>query len=207
MIPDWMQHLATHAPNAQLSSMTLRGEPSSDPRHAAVLIVIGPRDEHGEVIVIERAQGPDPHSGQIAFPGGQVETADTSMVETALREAHEEVGLDPQSVTVIAELPRLWLPPSGFFVTPILAWWNSPHELQVNDVDEVHAVHRIALTQIIDPENRGQVQAGNGYVGPAFILESMTVWGFTGALLSEIVDLAGWAVPWDTSRVYSLDSL
>ena len=207
MIPDWMKHLATHAPNAQLASMTLRGEPSSDPRHAAVLIVIGPRDEHGEVVVIERAQGPDPHSGQIAFPGGQVEPADSSMVETALREAHEEVGLDPASITVIAELPRLWLPPSGFFVTPILAWWNSPHELLVNDAHEVHAVHRIPLVQLIDPENRFQVRAGNGYVGPAFILESMTVWGFTGALLSEIVDLAGWAVPWDTSRVHSLDSL
>jgi hypothetical protein len=77
----------------------------------------------------------------------------------------------------------------------------------VNDLAEVASVHRIAIPHLIHPDNRFQVRAGNGFVGPAFSLESMTVWGFTGALLSEVVDLAGWAVPWDTTRIQDLNSL
>jgi 8-oxo-dGTP pyrophosphatase MutT (NUDIX family) len=204
MIPDWMTQLVSVAPTATLESLSFREPSSADAKHAAVLIVIGPYREHGEVVVIARAHGDDPHSGQVAFPGGQVEPTDESMTATALREAHEEIGLNPDSVTVIAELPRVWLPPSGFFVTPVLAWWHEPHELVAVDSLEVRSVHRIPVTRLIDPDNRFQVRAGNGFVGPAFNLESMTVWGFTGALLSEVVDLAGWAVPWDTTRIHDL---
>jgi 8-oxo-dGTP pyrophosphatase MutT (NUDIX family) len=207
MIPDWMKQLVDAAPSATLESLGLGQQSDIEPRHAAVLIVIGPHREHGEVIVIQRAHGDDPHSGQVAFPGGQVEPTDESLTATALREAHEEIGLDPNSVSVIAELPRVWLPPSGFFVTPVLAWWHEPHDLIVNDALEVASVHRIAIEHLVHPENRFQVHAGNGFVGPAFSVESMTVWGFTGALLSEVVDLAGWAVPWDTTHIQDLKSL
>jgi len=204
MIPDWMTRLVNVAPGATLETLAFREQPTVDPKHAAVLIVIGPHQDHGEVIVIARAHGDDPHSGQVAFPGGQVEPSDESMIITALREAHEEIGLDPKSVTIIAELPRLWLPPSGFYVTPVLAWWHQPHELVAKDSLEVHSVHRIPITMLVNPENRFQVRADNGFIGPAFNVESMTVWGFTGALLSEVVDLAGWAVPWDTTRIHDL---
>jgi len=207
MIPHWMTDLIDAAPHATLESMTLRQQSDAQPRHAAVLIVIGPHQEHGEVVVIQRAHGDDPHSGQAAFPGGQVEPSDESLTATALREAYEEIGLDPQSVTVIAELPRLWLPPSGFFVTPVLAWWHEPHELAVMDSLEVLSVHRIPISHFVNPDNRFQIRASNGFIGPAFTVESMTVWGFTGALLSEVVDLAGWAVPWDTTRIHNLDSM
>lgn len=204
MIPDWMTQLVEAAPEATLATLALREQPAQQPRHAAVLIVIGPHQEHGEVVVIQRAKGDDPHSGQVAFPGGQVEPSDESLTATALREAHEEIGLNPDSVTIIAELPRLYLPPSGFFVTPVLAWWHEPHELAVMDSLEVHSIHRIPLPHLTNPENRFQVRAGNGFIGPAFTIESMTVWGFTGALLSEVVDLAGWAVPWDSTRIQDL---
>jgi 8-oxo-dGTP pyrophosphatase MutT (NUDIX family) len=207
MIPDWMKQLVDAAPSATLDSLGFRRQSDVEPRHAAVLIVVGPHQGHGEVIVIQRAHGDDPHSGQVAFPGGQVEPTDESLTATALREAHEEIGLDPNSVSVIAELPRVWLPPSGFFVTSVLAWWHDPHDLIVKDAVEVASVHRIPIEHVVHPENRFQVRAANGFVGPAFSFESMTVWGFTGALLSEVVDLAGWAVPWDTKRIQDLNSL
>lgn len=207
MSPEWMSQLLSTAPKAELTSLSFRQQAGTEPRHAAVLIVIGPRDGHGEVVVIQRAHGDDPHSGQAAFPGGQVEPVDSSMTITALREAEEEIGLDPHSVTVIAELPRLWLPPSGFYVTPVLAWWDEPHELRVHDEREVRSVHRIPISDFVNPANRIQVRAGNGFVGPAFTVESMTVWGFTGALLSEVVDLGGWSVPWDDTRIVDLKNL
>jgi 8-oxo-dGTP pyrophosphatase MutT (NUDIX family) len=207
MIPDWMTQLVNEAPTATLESLSMREPSNVEPRHAAVLIVIGPHHEHGEVIVIQRAHGDDPHAGQVAFPGGQVEPSDESLTATALREAQEEIGLHPKSVTVLAELPQVWLPPSGFFVTPVVAWWHEPHELTVNDSVEVHSIHRIPVAHFVNPDNRLQVRASNGFVGPAFTYESMTIWGFTGALLSEVVDLAGWATPWDTTRIYDLTNL
>ena len=67
------------------------------------------------------------HAGQPAFPGGAVDPEDADTIACALREAEEEVGLDPGTVEVVATLPTLWIPVSNFLVTPILAWWRNPH--------------------------------------------------------------------------------
>ena len=64
--------------------------------------------------------------GQPAFPGGAADPATSTPAATALREANEEVGLDPASVTVLADPAALWIPVSDFVVTPVLAWWQSP---------------------------------------------------------------------------------
>ena len=99
-------------------------EGAADARAAAVLVLVVP-DAAGEarVILIERTSYDGHHGGEIAFPGGAVEAGDGDLVATALREAHEEIGLDPTAigVRVVGELELFWIPVSNFRVTPILA--------------------------------------------------------------------------------------
>ncbi|HEY8239050.1 MAG TPA: CoA pyrophosphatase, partial [Candidatus Limnocylindrales bacterium] len=96
-------------------------------RPAAVLVLVAP-DEAGEarVVLIERTSYDGHHSGEIAFPGGAAEPGDASLVETALREAAEEIGLEPAAIElrVIGELEPFWIPVSNFRVTPVLAVAN-----------------------------------------------------------------------------------
>ena len=205
MIPDWLSPIKQAAQDSL--TLTSQGTPIGNPREAAVLILIGPCEDHGDVLLIERAIGKDKHSGQPAFPGGQVELTDESKSDTALREANEETGLDPESVHIIAQLPDLWVPPSNFLVTPILAWWHEPHDLTVGNAAEVQRIQRVPIAEIIDPSNRIMARTPSGFIGPAFNIASMLVWGFTGGLLSDIVDLGGWTKPWDQNQITDIAEL
>ena len=79
-------------------------------------------------------------------------------MQAALREAEEETGLDPAGVEVFGELPELWLPPSNFAVTPVLGWWREPRRCAVVDPDEVHAIHRVPIAELLDPDHRIDVR-------------------------------------------------
>ena len=202
--PDWMQTLIERAPQLIASDLSRHEVPDESTREAAVLVLFGPREEFGEVVIIERASHLKAHPGQPAFPGGRVEEGDLSLSQTALREAQEEIGLDASSVEILGELPQLWIPPSNFKVTPVLAWWHTPHELINIDANEVQAVHRIALNDLINPKNRMRVKHVNGSFGPGFDVASMLIWGFTGGLISRLIDIAGWATTWDDSKIVEL---
>jgi len=202
--PDWMHTLIARTPQLITSDLSRHEVPDESTREAAVLVLFGPRDDFGELVIIERASHLKAHPGQPAFPGGRVEEGDASLAQTALREAHEEIGLDPNSVEILGELPQLWIPPSNFKVTPVLAWWHTPHELIDIDTNEVQAVHRISLNALINPVNRMRVRHLNGSFGPGFDVEDMLIWGFTGGLISRLMDIAGWSTEWDESKIIEL---
>ena len=132
------------------------------------------------------------------------------MVEAALREAEEEVGVEPSSVTVFGRLPELWLPPSNFAVTPVLGWWSEPTEVSVVSRAEVHAIHHVPLAELVDPAHRVTVQMPMGdYRSPGFLIgpdHDVILWGFTGGIIARLLDFLGWSVPWDESRVRDLPS-
>ena len=144
------------------------------------------------------------HAGQPAFPGGSIDPGDGSPEAAALREAWEETGLDPSGVEVFATLPEIWLPPSGYVVTPVLAWWREPSPVSVVDPAEVASVHRVPLAELLDPANRFRVRHRSGYVGAAFGVRGLLVWGFTALLIDRLFQRVGWERPWDTSRVEDL---
>ena len=123
--------------------------------------------------------------GQPAFPGGAVDPTDIDTIACALREAEEEVGLDPATVEVVATLPTLWIPVSDFLVTPVVAWWRSPHPVGPADPAEVARVERLPIRDLIDPANRLRVRHPSGWIGPAFRIHDMLVWGFTAGVLSH----------------------
>ena len=146
------------------------------------------------------------HAGQPAFPGGARDPEDADSIATALREAQEETGLDATGVAPVATLPQMWLPPSGFVVTPVLGWWHEPSPIFAGDPAEVADVHRVAVADMIDPTNRVKVSHPSGYVGSGFEVDGMLVWGFTGLLLDRLFSLAGWEQPWEAAaRVVPFD--
>jgi 8-oxo-dGTP pyrophosphatase MutT (NUDIX family) len=172
--------------------------PDEGGRPSAVLILFGPGAEGGEdVVLTERSHSMRSHAGQVSFPGGAIDPVDAGPVSAALREAQEEVGLDPAGVQVVAELPALYLPPSNFVVTPVLAWWAQPSPISVVDHLEVARVLRAPLSELTDPARRFTVSHPSGFVGPAFDVDGLLVWGFTAGLLSKVIELAGLERSWD----------
>lgn len=122
------------------------------PAHAAVLVPIvlrGPEFSESTVLLTQRANHMSTHSGQIAFPGGKVDPQDTSRHATALREAHEEVGLHPKHVQVIGELP-VYVTGTAFWVTPVIALVSPEFELAPN-ADEVQDIFEVPLTFLMNP--------------------------------------------------------
>lgn len=166
-------------------------------RRSAVLMLFGPDAQGGEdVILTERSHTLRSHPGQVSFPGGRLDPDDDGSVGAALREAEEEVGLDPSGVEVLATMPDLFLTPSQNAVTPVLAWWPVPGEIGVVDRGEVESVVRVRVADLVDPAHRFTTVFGP-YRGPGFEVGDLYVWGFTAKLLSTLFELAGLEVPWD----------
>jgi len=204
-LPGWWEPLATRASAARRSDFTRWPTPPAGGRRSAVLILLGEQPETGpDVLVLQRAATLRNHAGQPAFPGGGADPDDADLVATAMREANEEVGLDPASATLVATLPRLWIPVSGYIVTPVLAWWHAPHPVGPVDIAEVAGVQRVPIQELVDPANRLRIRHPSGYIGPAFDVRGMTIWGFTAGVLNTLLDLGGWTQPWDESRVADL---
>jgi 8-oxo-dGTP pyrophosphatase MutT (NUDIX family) len=203
-VPAWLAMLVTAVdalPDEQ--PIDWLRPPVEGGRESAVLIALGEADRGPAVLLTERATGLRTHSGQAAFPGGAAEPIDAGPVATALREATEEVGIDPNSVRVLTTMPRRYLPPSGFIVTPVIAWWTDPHPVAAVDLVEVARAVVIELADLADPANRFQVARAE-FLGPAFEVDGLFVWGFTAGLLDELLTLGGWHRPWDHADVRPL---
>lgn len=204
MLPEWLRPVDEVARTVLPEQLSRFLPPPEGGRPSAVLILFG-EDEHGpDVLLIERAATLTSHAGQPAFPGGAVDDTDVDVVDCALREAQEETGLDRDGVHVFGQLPALYLPPSGFVVHPVLGWWREPSPVGVVDPGEVARVVRVPVAELVDPAARCSVRHPSGFVGPGFAVRDMLVWGFTAGLLSRLLDLCGWAVPWDPDVVRDL---
>lgn len=194
----------TIASNARSSAvLMLFGALDRTPAHTSVSTVPAELD----VLLTRRSDALRTHAGQIAFPGGGVEPGDTNPAATALREAHEETGLDPSGVDVLGALPDLHIPVSNYVVTPVVGWWRLPSAVEADHSESVE-VFRVPIAELLDPTARGvwEVQLPSGsYRGPGFRLAEQfgghIVWGFTALVLSAVFDGLGWAVPWDDERL------
>jgi 8-oxo-dGTP pyrophosphatase MutT (NUDIX family) len=200
-IPDWLVPIRDGA-------RTIRGEdlsrflPPADAgaRPGAVLMLFGDGPAGPDLLLTERAHDMRSHPGQVSFPGGSIDPTDPSPEFAALREAEEETGLDPSGVDVLATLPQLWLPPSNFAVSPVLAWWREDCPVGVVDPAEVNAVLRVPLEELLDPAHRITVEHPSGYASPGFLIgpeRDLILWGFTAGLINKLFDYVGLTRPWD----------
>jgi 8-oxo-dGTP pyrophosphatase MutT (NUDIX family) len=187
-------------------------------RDAAVLVLFsGPADspngglpDDADLLVTVRASTLRHHAGQAAFPGGAADPGDDGPIFTAMREATEETGIDTSRLTPLATLEKMFIPPSGFHVVPVLAYSPDPGPVSVIDESETAVVARVPVRAFINPENRLMVYRRENtrrLAGPAFLLNEMLVWGFTGQVISAMLDVAGWTRPWNTEDVRELDEV
>jgi 8-oxo-dGTP pyrophosphatase MutT (NUDIX family) len=205
-LPDWMSGLV--AATADVDPVIFRrfsDTGTADARQAAVLMLFGSGPNGPDVLLLRRADSLGSHPGQVAFPGGGAEQQDADLVETALREAEEEVGLERAGVRPLALLPKAYVPVSRFDVTPVLAYWETPSSVRVVDEGETAAVARVPVAHLVDPANRLQVRHPSGHVSPAYLAPGMLIWGFTAGLLSVLLSIGGWDRPWNATNIRDLD--
>ena len=163
---------------------------SSDFRPAAVLIALFVAEDTLHVVLTKRTDNVRTHQGQVSFPGGSYEASDATLEHTALREAHEEVGIDPAHVRVLGVLEDLPTFVSGFQVRPFVAEIPHPYEF-VHDASEVAHVFSPPLATFADPSRRREEvreRDGREFVMTSYDVDGNVVWGATARMLEQLVD-------------------
>jgi 8-oxo-dGTP pyrophosphatase MutT (NUDIX family) len=205
--PHWLSGFTSQIDKLRDDAFLYNIRPSSkdyeSSKKGAVLILLHDGDRGPEVLITLRSESLRSHSGQPSFPGGALEQEE-NVIEAALRESEEEVGLKRSSVEILTELPQLFIPPSNFHVTPVLGFWREPHLLAPEQSAEVVRAELIAFDDLAEPENRIMLRHRSGYRGPAFDIAGMRIWGFTGGILDRLLHHTGYERPWDQERTVEL---
>ena len=171
-------------------------EPGEDLRQAAVLVPIVLAPEGAHILYTLRTGDLQDHAGQVSFPGGSPEPQDGSLLATALREAEEEVDLDPDLVEVIGELEDMYIPPSRFLVRPFVGLLTHEAEL-VFAPEEVEKIFSVSLDELMSPEAFTKViweREGRPYEVPVFAVEGHEIWGATAAMTAGLLARLGWEI-------------
>ena len=163
------------------------------PNEAGVMAVFYPgTDGNTHLVLILRKTYQGVHSNQIGFPGGRVEDYDKDLMDTALRETEEEVGIPQHEIEVIKKLSRLYIPPSNFWVQPYLGIMENTPKL-IPQESEVEEILEVRLLDFLDEANMITQNLSTSYAKnievPAYKLNGHIVWGATGMMLSEIREL------------------
>ena len=163
--------------------------PNERTRESAVLILFYPAENEIFIPLILRPQYDGVHGGQMAFPGGRVEKEDENLIRTAMREAQEEIGIRLTDITVLGQLTKLFIPPSNFFVQPVIGFMNHKPDFYP-DAREVDEVIEITLEEIINPKIIGRKILnirGVDIDAPYYQIQEHTVWGATAMMISELL--------------------
>ncbi len=159
-------------------------------KKSAVLLLLFPENGSYKLLFIKRANDGGRHSGQIAFPGGKFELKDNDLINTALRETEEEIGIDKKGVKILKSLTPLLIPVSNFSVKPFVGMIDEKPEIKMN-LHEVQEVYKLDLKKIVSAKRIEKTfNAGNQKIkAPFYIFDEFEIWGASAMILSEFVDL------------------
>ena len=158
-------------------------------RQSGVLILFYEKNNILHTVLIKRAINNSNHSGQIAFPGGKKEEHDANLIETALREANEEIGIVKEHVEVIGKLTDVFIPVSNFLVAPVIGFidYSLIFTLQIS---EVYDVVEVEVQTLIHPNTFQQqmvkLSGGAQLKVPCFVVNKQIVWGATALMINEL---------------------
>ena len=158
-------------------------------RLAAVLVGLVPRDDGVNVLLTQRTAGLRDHGGQIALPGGKVDAQDATPAAAAIREANEEIGLDPARIAVVGHLGT-YLTRTGFRIVPVVARVDPPFALTLNSA-EVDACFEVPFAVLMDPANYRVAQRdGLGRTRSFYAIDhgGRTIWGVTAGILRVLCE-------------------
>ena len=156
---------------------------------AVLLLLTNRRGPH--VVFAKRTEDVTHHKGQFSFPGGIVETWDGSRLETALREAKEEIGLAPSAVDILGTLDDTETRATQFVITPFVGMVSQPVSY-TPDGKEIERVLEVPLAALLDPAIfRVEMWERDGEVHPVYFYEynGETIWGATARILKQFLDL------------------
>ena len=157
---------------------------------AGVLILLYPLKDRLHVVFTRRTDRVDFHQAQISFPGGQQEQ-DESFKEAAVREAHEEVNIPPDSIRILGELTPLYIPPSNYCVYPVVAVADERPDFHPSE-HEVEEVIEVPLDHLLNAENIQREKwhyKGRDIEVPFYFFKGDKIWGATAMILSELIEL------------------
>lgn len=181
------------APEVRIAELQKLNLKHKNVRRAGVMALFYP-DKHDitHLLLILRKTYNGVHSNQIAFPGGKTEIEDVNIMQTALRETNEEVGVPMEEVRVVRSLSTVYIPPSNFEVHPFIGLYHQPISFSIQE-DEVESLVEVLLTDFMNDANIFEEKLSTSYAQdidvPAFKLNGYTVWGATAMMLSEIKEL------------------
>lgn len=163
--------------------------PGHKPRMGAVLLLLYPDGDDLRLPLTVRSDRLPSHRGEVSLPGGSIDPGDAGPAAAALRECHEELGVDPAGVSVWGALSSFYIQPSNFQITPVVGFAEQPPVLRPNDA-EVSSVLSVTVRELLDPARVVIEQwnlRGLDVTVPFFAIEGHKVWGATAVVLSEFV--------------------
>ena len=176
-----------------LSKLESKAETEWDATPAAVLIPLYQDDGDWNLLFTRRTDSVDTHAGQVSFPGGQIEDSDVSIVATALREAQEEIGLNPEDVETLGQLNPLFTV-TQFLVTPVVGVIPWPYPLRTSPT-EVARTFGVPIRWLADPGNL-EVKEREPLVPGRSIrvyyfkeYEGETIWGVTARITVNLLHM------------------
>lgn len=165
--------------------------PNDKTRKSAVLILFYPHQNEVHVPLILRPAYDGVHASQMAFAGGRHEHTDENLTRTALREAQEEIGIKATDVEVIGQLTELFIPPSNFFVLPVVGFIDYRPDFYP-DPREVERVFEVPMRTLADENIKGTTTVttkGYDFDAPFYGIEGHKIWGATALMIAELLAL------------------
>lgn len=198
--PKWVRSLSAAVAH-RYSQSAPPPQQTVTPQAAAVLVLLTDGPDRVQVLLTERASGLRNYPGRLSFPGGARDRADADPQATALREAHEEIGLNPASVHILGLLPTFVDPKGRFIVTPVLAWSACPDFTGSVSSDEVAAVHQLAIRDLSATNGTGQGLGQARSSGKPAALVSL-VGPMTAAIIDVVSALLSSPRPDDSNNIH-----